>query len=167
MQRRDLLATVPPSLIGIAGCVDGQRTGSSANSSAGGEQGSGSSIDSEFSITNKRDSDITVSLRLTMGQDTEADDVFRLANETDNEINVSSQLEDGDRSFTLEGLMLKQGATMRFEAQFADVVANMSIAVEILSPDETTYKETGIPVGAPDYDITIQPDRINVIWAEY
>jgi hypothetical protein len=42
----------------------------------------------------------------------------------------------------------------------------MSIAVEILRPQERTYEENEIPVGVPEYDITIQSDDINVIWAE-
>lgn len=101
-----------------------------------------------------------------MGQDTQPDDAFRITNQSDGKLDVATELEDENRSFTVEEVVLDQGATKRFRAQFVNVEAGMSIAVEILRPQERTYEENEIPVGVPEYDITIQSDDINVIWAE-
>ena len=166
MQRRVLLTTFPSLLTGIAGCLDGPSTGSAAKSSGEGDQGGGSSFASDFNITNERDREVAVSIRLKMGQDTQPDDAFHITNQSDGKLDVSTQLEDGNRSFTVEEIVLDQGATKRFRAQFVNVEAGMSIAVEILRPQERTYEENEIPVGVPEYDIRIQSDGIDVVWAE-
>lgn len=166
MQRRVLLATFPALLTGTAGCLDRSSTGSATGSSAEGGRGSDSSFTSDFNITNERDGEVAVSIRLKMGKDTQPDDAFRITNQSDGELDISTRLEDGNRSFTIEEIVLDQGATKRFRAQFVNVEAGMSIAVEILRPQERTYEQKEIPVGVPEYDITIQSDDINVIWAE-
>ena len=153
MKRRALLATVPTSLIGVAGCLGEQRTNSSNKS--------------YFDITNQRDNKIELSLRLKFGQDTKADSALNITNERDNELGVSTRMKDGNRSFAVGDFVLDNGKTKEFTARFVSMedVLGMSIAAKILSPEETTYEQEA-PVGAPVYDIRIQSDGIDVGWAE-
>ena len=153
MKRRALLATVPTSLIGVAGCLGGQRTNSSDKS--------------YFDITNQRDSKIELSLRLKFGQDTKDDSALNITNERDNELGVSTRMKDGNRSFAVGDFVLDNGKTKEFTARFVNMedVLGMSIAAKILSPQKTTYEQEA-PVGVPVYDIRIQSDGIDVGWAE-
>ena len=153
MKRRALLATVPTSLIGVAGCLGGQSTNSSTKS--------------YFDVTNQRDNKIELSLILKLGQDAKADSALNITNERDNELGVSTRMKDGNRSFAVGDFVLDKGKTKEFTARFVNVedVLSMSIAAKILSPQETTY-EQGAPFAVPVYDIRIQSDGIDIGWAE-
>jgi hypothetical protein len=154
MKRRALLATVPTSLIGVAGCLGGQSTNPSTKS--------------HFDITNQRDNKIELSVRLKFGQDAKADSTLNITNERDNELEVSTRMKDGNRSFAVGDFVLDKGKTKEFTARFVNMedVPGMSIAAKILSLQETTYEQEEIPVGVPEYDIRIQSDGIDVVWAE-
>ena len=153
MKRRALLATVPTSLIGVAGCLGGQSTNSSTKS--------------YFDVTNQRDNKIKLALLLKLGQDAKADSALNITTERDNELGVSTQMKDGNRSFAVGDFVLDNGKTKEFTARFVNVedVLSMSIAAKILSPQETTY-EQGAPFDVPVYDIRIQSDGIDIGWAE-
>jgi len=153
MKRRALLATVPTSLIGVAGCLGGQSTNSSTKS--------------YFDVTNQRDNKIKLALLLKLGQDAKADSALNITTERDNELGVSTQMKDGNRSFAVGDFVLDKGKTKEFTARFVNVedVLSMSIAAKILSPQETTY-EQGAPFAVPVYDIRIQSDGIDIGWAE-
>ena len=156
MKRRALLATVPTSLIGVAGCLGAQSTNPSTE-------------ESHFDITNQRDSKIELSVRLKFGQDAKADSALNITNERDNELEVSTRMKDGNRSFAVGDFVLNEGKTKEFTARFVNMqdVLGMSISVKVLSPQETTYEQKELPVGVPVYDIRIKSDGIDVTWAEY
>ncbi len=99
-------------------------------------------------------------------QGSQADSKFTVTNERDTELDVSIRLMDGERAFAVDGFRLDDSETGRFTAGFSNVEGDMSIAAKLLSPQEATYEQTGIPVGVPEYNISIQSDGINVIWAE-
>ena len=156
MKRRALLATVPTSLIGVAGCLGAQKS-------------TNSSIKSYFDVTNQRDDKIELSLILKLGQDAKADSALNITNERDNELEVSTRMKDGNRSFAVGDFVLDKGKTKEFTARFVNMqdVLGMSISVKVLSPQETTYEQKELPVGVPVYDIRIKSDGIDVTWAEY
>jgi len=101
-------------------------------------------------------------------QDPPEDSEFIVTNERNNELEVSIRLKRGESAFAVEGFVLDSGESDQFTAGLhnADVEEEMSIAAKIISPRQTTYEQNGIPVGVPEYDISIQSDDINVIWAE-
>ena len=92
---------------------------------------------------------------------------MNITNERDNELGVSTRMKDGNRSFAVGDFVLDKGRTKEFTARFINMedVLAMSIAAKILSPQETTYEQEA-PVGVPVYDIRIQSDGIDVVWAE-
>lgn len=164
MNRRALVATVPASLVGVAGCLGGQRT----NPSGEQEQSANSSTESHFDITNQRDSKIELSVRLKFGQDAQADSAVNITDERDNDLEVSTRTKDGNRSFAVGDFVLDEGETTEFTARFVNMqdVLGMSISVTVLSPQATTYEQKELPVGVPGYAIRIESDGIDVIWAE-
>lgn len=101
-------------------------------------------------------------------RDSPEDSEFIVTNERTNEVEVSIRLKDGESAFAVEGFVLDSGASDRFTAgsQSGDVEGEMSIAAKIISPQQATYEQSEIPVGVPEYNIIIQSDDINVIWAE-
>ena len=101
-------------------------------------------------------------------QGLQADSEFIVTNERDSELEVSIRLKDEESAFAVEGFIFDSGETDQFTAGLhnVDVEGDMSIAAKILSPQEATYEQGEIPVGVPQYNITIQSDGINVIWAE-
>lgn len=101
-------------------------------------------------------------------QNSSEDSEFIVTNERDNELEVSIRLKRGENAFAVEGFVLDSGESDRFTAGLhnAEMEEEMSIAAKIISPRQTTYEQNGIPVGVPEYDISIQSDDINVAWAE-
>jgi hypothetical protein len=101
-----------------------------------------------------------------ISQNRQSDSEFIITNERDSKLEVSIRLKDGNRAFAVEGFVLDEGETNRFTAGFVSVEGKISIAAKILSPQEMTYEQEEIPVGVPEYDIRIQSDSIDVVWAE-
>ncbi len=101
-------------------------------------------------------------------RDPPEDSEFVVTSERNNELEVSIRLKDGESAFAVEGFVLDSGESDRFTAgsQNGDVEGEMSIAAKIVSPQQATYEQSEIPVGVPEYNISIQSDDINVIWAE-
>jgi hypothetical protein len=100
-------------------------------------------------------------------QNAQTDSEFVITNERDSELEVSIRLKDGKSAFAVEGLVLDGGTTSRFTAGFVNVNGeDMSIVAKILNPQEATYEQKAIPMGVPQYRIRIHSDDINVIWAE-
>ena len=101
-------------------------------------------------------------------QEPPRDSEFIVTNERDNELEVSIRLKQGDSAFAVEGFVLNSGESGRFTAELhsGDVEGNMSIAAKIISPRQRTYEQNGIPVGVSRYNISIQSHDINVVWAE-
>jgi hypothetical protein len=95
------------------------------------------------------------------------DSEFLITNERESGLDVSLRLKDGERGFAVEGFMLDSGETGRFTAGFVNVAQNMTVVTKILSPQKATYQQKEIPGGAPEYNITIQSNGINVVWAEH
>jgi hypothetical protein len=95
------------------------------------------------------------------------DSEFLITNERDSRLDVSLRLLDGERGLAVEGFMLDSGETRRFTAGFVNVAKNMTVVTRILSPQKATYQQKEIPVWAPEYDINIQSNGINVVWAEH
>lgn len=64
--------------------------------------------------------------------------------------------------------MLDSGETDQFTADLYNttVRGDMSVAARIISPQRTMYIQDGIPVGVPEYSISIQPGGIDVTWIE-
>jgi hypothetical protein len=101
-------------------------------------------------------------------QESPTDSEFIITNERDIELEVSIRLKDGESAFAVEGFVLDSGESGRFTAGLynTSVEGNMSIVAKILSPQQTTYAQDEIPVGVPEYNISIQSDSISVTWAE-
>lgn len=101
-------------------------------------------------------------------QNLQADSKFIVTNKRDSELEVSIRLKDGESAFAVEGFVLASGETNQFAAGLHNVDAGngMSIAAKILSPQEAIYEQEGIPVGVPEYNISIESDGITVTWAE-
>jgi hypothetical protein len=95
------------------------------------------------------------------------DSEFLISNKRDSELDVSIRLKDGERGFAVEGFMLDSGETGQFAAGFVGVAKNMTVVAKILSPQEATYQQKEIPVGIPEYDIRIQPNSISVVWVAH
>lgn len=97
----------------------------------------------------------------------EQDSKFVIVNERDSELEVSIRLKDGESAFAVEGFVLDGGETNRFTAgvRGANVAGDMAIAAKILSPQEATYEREEIPTTASEYEISIQPDSLDIAWA--
>ncbi len=92
------------------------------------------------------------------GRDWQPDSVFMITNERDNEIEVSVRLKDGQSAFAVEGLVLEGGETREFEQSIPENQP-LSVATKIINPTKETY-EKSISVGASKYTVQIQSDSI-------
>jgi hypothetical protein len=92
------------------------------------------------------------------GRDWQPDSVFMITNERDNEIEVSVRLKDGQSAFAVEGLVLEGGETREFEQSIPENQP-LSVATKIINPTNETY-EKSISEGAPKYTVQIQSDSI-------
>ena len=91
------------------------------------------------------------------GRDWQPDSVFMITNERDNEIEVSVRLKDGQSAFAVEGLVLEGGETREFEQSIPENQP-LSVATKIINPTNETY-EKSISEGAPTSPVPIQSAR--------
>jgi hypothetical protein len=97
-------------------------------------------------------------------QDWQDDAAFVVTNKRDTELDVSVRLTDGESAFAVEGFRLGAGETDEFE-QSVPESQPMSVVVKIIDPVEETYEQR-IRVGAPRYTVQLQSDGIETTAVE-
>jgi hypothetical protein len=97
-------------------------------------------------------------------QDWQADSEFAVTNERDNELEVSVRLRDGNSAFAVEGFILDDGETGTFE-QSVPENPPVSVVAKLIDPVEETYEQR-IRAGAPEYTVQIRPDSVEATPAE-
>jgi hypothetical protein len=96
--------------------------------------------------------------------DWQADAEFIITNERDNELEVSVRLKDGESAFAIEAFLLESGEMEKFE-QSVPEIPPLSVVAKIINPVEETY-EQNIRVGAPKYTVQIQSNSIETTSGE-
>jgi predicted component of type VI protein secretion system len=99
------------------------------------------------------------------GPASQADSTFVISNERDTELEVSVRLRDDENAFAVEGLTLAGGETARFEQPVPDELSTMDIVAKIRNPETETYEQR-IRAGVPRYIVRIRPDGIEATWDE-
>ena len=91
------------------------------------------------------------------------DSTITVTNRRNRQVEVSVRLMDGKSAFAVEGFELDAGETSQFDQALPETPPTMNVVVKILEPVEKTYEQR-IRAGVSEYAVQIRSDGIEVIW---